>query len=288
MRVVLWGTRGSLASAGADTVRYGGNTSCVEVRVGEQLIVLDAGSGIRMLGIAPCAARTDLLLTHLHMDHLQGIGFYRALYRPECEVHVWVPPSQTLDLRERLARYLSPPLFPTPLRELPCRLELHEVPRGRFAIGEAEVTSDLICHPGITVGYRLETDDGTLAYLPDHEPALGSVDFPNNGPWTSGYGLARNVDLLIHDAQYTLEEYEERIGWGHSAMQHAIQFADLAGAARLVTFHHDPAHGDELIDRMLADALERQPHRCQVISGTEGSQFEFSRHRVSMVGGFDA
>ncbi len=282
MRVTLWGTRGSLATAGADTLRYGGNTSCVEVRsTDDQLIVLDAGSGIRRLGSRVCPVRTDLLLSHLHMDHLLGVGFYRPLYESACQVHVWVPPSKTLDLRARLTRYFSPPLFPTPLRELPCQLELHEVPRGRFRIGGVRVTSDLICHPGITVGYRLETDDGALAYLADHEPALGSTDFPRNPTWTSGWGLAQNVDLLIHDSQYTLDEYASRVGWGHSAVDHAIQFADLAGAATLVTFHHDPAHSDAVIDTILADALARIAHRCQVIPGTEGAGFELQSGRLS-------
>ncbi len=281
MRVTLWGTRGSLATAGADTLRYGGNTSCVEVRHNEhQLIILDAGSGIRRLGSRACPTRTDLLLTHLHMDHLLGIGFYRPLYDAGCQVHVWVPPSKTLDLRARLTRYFSPPLFPTPLRELPCKLELHEVPRGRFAIGDFTVTSDLICHPGVTVGYRLETGDGALAYLPDHEPALGSVEFPSKPSWTSGYGLARGVDILIHDAQYTLEQYASRVGWGHSAVDHAIQFAEMAGVARLVTFHHEPSHSDALVDLALADALARLDHRCEVIPGTEGATFRLQNGQL--------
>src|SRR5512136_549441 len=155
MIVTLWGTRGSLAAPGAETARYGGNTSCVEVRGrGGTVLVLDAGTGIRRLGKAlpTNLSRLDLLLTHLHMDHIQGLGFFAPLHNPDLEVHIWGPASTTATLRTRLMRYLSPPLFPVHLRDLPCRLTLHEVPCGDFTIGEFQVASALVCHPGPTVG----------------------------------------------------------------------------------------------------------------------------------------
>src|SRR3990172_2880086 len=170
MRISLWGTRGSLPSAGPETVRYGGNTSCVELRdAAGALVVLDAGTGIR---------RLDILLTHLHMDHIQGFGFFEPLFRPELEVHVWGPPSTTHDLRTRLTKYLSPPLFPVRLRDLPCRLHLHDVPMGSFMIASLEVHAALVFHPGPTVGYRFVERGHSLVYIPDHEPALGARDFP--------------------------------------------------------------------------------------------------------------
>jgi phosphoribosyl 1,2-cyclic phosphodiesterase len=135
MRITLWGTRGSLASPVPETVRYGGNTACVEVRGADgTLLVLDAGTGIRRLGasVGSDVRRVDILLTHLHMDHIQGLGFFKPLEQPGQEVHIWGPPSTTLDLRDRLARYLSPPLFPVRLRDLPCRLTLHHVPLARL------------------------------------------------------------------------------------------------------------------------------------------------------------
>src|SRR5215472_3808209 len=144
MRVALWGTRGSLGSPGAEAARYGGNTSCVEARGSEgTVLVLDAGTGIRRLGVALPSSlrRVDVLLTHLHMDHIQGLGFFAPLYNPEVEVHIWGPASATLDLRARLMRYLSPPLFPVHLRDLPCNLVLHEVPRGEFEIGPFRIRS---------------------------------------------------------------------------------------------------------------------------------------------------
>ena len=158
MRATLWGTRGSLATPGPETSRYGGNTSCVGVRGREgTVLVLDAGTGIRRLAATLDARvrRIDILLTHLHMDHIQGLGFFAPLYRPDVAVHIWGPASSKLTLRERLMRYLSPPLFPVCLRELPSEITLHEVPCGEVDIGEFRVSSTLVCHPGPTVGYRL-------------------------------------------------------------------------------------------------------------------------------------
>ena len=254
MRIRLWGTRGSLPTPGAATARYGGNTSCVEVggARADHVIVLDAGTGIRELGatLPSSVARVDVLLTHLHMDHIIGLGFFEPLSRAGLEVHLWGPSSTTLALHERLTRYLSPPLFPVRLRDLPCRLTLHDVPLGTFELPGLQVTTALVCHPGPTVGYRLDDGRGTIAYLPDHEPALGAREFPGLREWTSGYDLAAGVDLLIHDAQYEAAEYDAHVGWGHSALPHTLAFAELAGVRHLVPFHHDPSHGDDQLDAL--------------------------------------
>jgi phosphoribosyl 1,2-cyclic phosphodiesterase len=280
MRVTLWGTRGSLAAPGLETVRYGGNTSCVEVRGDDgSLVVLDAGTGIRRLGasVGPEVTRIDVLLTHLHMDHIQGLGFFEPLLRPGQEVHIWGPPSTTLDLRSRLARYLSPPLFPVRLRDLPCRLMLHDVPLGYFQLGSLHITTALVVHPGPTVGYRITEDGASLAYLPDHEPALGIDHFPGAPDWTSGFELAAGVDLLIHDAQYSETEYLTHVGWGHSALSHAIAFATKTQVKRLVPFHHDPGHGDELLDLLFAEARRASELAFDLIPGTEGASFQLGR-----------
>lgn len=277
MRVTLWGTRGSIAAPGPETIRYGGNTSCVEVRgKRDGLVVLDAGTGIQRLGAVERrrSGRIDLLLTHLHMDHIQGLGFFEPLYDPGREIHVWGPPSPTLDLRTRLARYLSPPLFPVRLRDLPCRLALHNVPSERFEVAGLEVEAELVCHPGSTVGYRISEGGRSVAYLPDHEPALGVRDFPGRPEWTSGFDLAAGADLLIHDAQYTAEEYRERIGWGHSAIPDALAFATLAGAGRFVPFHHDPTHDDAMLDRIDSSVRASGDLPFRLVSGTEGATFE--------------
>ena len=276
IQVTLWGTRGSVAAPGPETARYGGNTSCVEV-VGPDgtVLILDAGTGIRRLGttLPQTLRRVDILLTHLHLDHLQGLGFFTPLYNPEVEVHIWGPASNTLSLRERLTRYMSPPLFPVRLREAPCRLHLHEVPGDEVAIGVFTVTAAFVCHPGPTVGYRIAAADAVLTYISDHEPALGVPTFPLSRDWTSGMTLAAGADLLIHDAQYSPEEYPEHIGWGHSSLQHTLAFADLAQVKHLVPFHHDPSHTDADIDRLIAEAVRTTRPAFKVTPGTEGATF---------------
>ena len=276
MHVTLWGTRGSLATPGPETARYGGNTSCVEVRGADgTVVVLDAGTGIRRLGtvLPRTLRRVDLLLTHLHMDHIQGLGFFAPLYNPEMEVHIWGPASMTLSLPARLARYMSPPLFPVRLRELPCTLHLHEVPYGEIALGALTITAAFVCHPGPTVGYRIASAGAVLTYLPDHEPALGVPEFPWSREWTSGAQLAADADLLIHDAQYSAAEYAAHQGWGHSALEHVMAFATLVGVKHLVPFHHDPDHTDADLDRLMAEALRLAPPACAVTPGTEGTTF---------------
>ncbi|MBK8324515.1 MAG: MBL fold metallo-hydrolase [Betaproteobacteria bacterium] len=239
------------------------------------LLVLDAGTGIRRLGasLPVSLRRVDILLTHLHMDHIQGLGFFAPLYREDLDVHLWGPGSATLRLQARLRRYLSPPLFPVNLSELPCRLTFHEVPAGESDIGEFRVRSALVCHPGPTVGYRITRPDGAaLAYLPDHEPALAALRFPSlPRAWTSGADLAAEVDLLIHDGQYSTAEYACHCGWGHSSLEQAFAFGALAGAKHFVPFHHDPAHTDADIDRMMAEAIEAGRPEFPVTPGTEGT-----------------
>jgi len=275
VRVQLWGTRGSLASPGPETARYGGNTSCVEVRGTDgTVLVLDAGTGIRALGamLSPTARRVDVLLTHLHMDHIQGLGFFAPLFSVGVEVHLWGPASRTLDLRRQLARYLSPPLFPVHLRDV--SLVLHDLPADAFAVGEFTVTAARVCHPGPTVGYRIVSPAGVVAYLPDHEPALGVRRFPLAAEWTSGWALARDADLLIHDAQYSREEYAEHVGWGHSAIDHAIAFAALGRVKTLVTFHHDPSHDDDDLECLTLAATRAAAPPFPVKAGAEGDAFE--------------
>jgi phosphoribosyl 1,2-cyclic phosphodiesterase len=278
MQVRLWGTRGSVAVPGVETARYGGNTSCVEVRHADgTLLILDAGTGIRRLGSSLDAnlRRVDVLLSHLHMDHIQGLGFFDPLHDPDIEVHLWGPGSPTQDLWTRLARYLSPPLFPVYLRDLPW-LHVHDVGVGRFEIGPFTVASELICHPGATLGYRIAASGATLAYLPDHEPALGLKGNFLSGEWTSGFGLAHGADLLIHDGQYTDEEYASRVGWGHSSIRQALGFARLAEVNRLVLFHHNPTHTDEELDRLIDGAVAGARAPFPVMGGMESATFEVS------------
>jgi phosphoribosyl 1,2-cyclic phosphodiesterase len=284
MRVTLFGTRGSVAAPGPETARYGGNTSAVEVRGDDgTVLVLDAGTGVRRLGeqVPAGIARLDILLTHLHMDHIQGLGFFGPLYHPGIEVHIWGPASSTLSLDARLARYLSPPLFPVHLRDLPS-VVFHEVPRRPFDIGPFHIKTSLVCHPNPTVGYRIEEDGCSAVYLPDHEPALGLRDGRWLEPeWTSGHDLAAEADLLIHDAQYTDEQYGRCCGWGHSTYRHAFEFAARVGAKEMIPFHHDPSHDDATLDGLLAAAVERFEPSFRVAGGCEGAVFGLGSARGS-------
>jgi phosphoribosyl 1,2-cyclic phosphodiesterase len=278
VQVTLWGTRGSLATPDVEMARYGGNTSCVGV-VGREgtMLVLDAGTGIRRLApsIPASVRRVDILLTHLHMDHIQGLGFFAPLYNPDMEVHIWGPGSAVLRLKARLMRYLSPPLFPVNISELACKLVVHDIPSGDCEIGEFCVSTALVCHPGPTVGYRITARKSVLAYLPDHEPALAALRFPClPREWTSGATLAAGADLLIHDSQYSSAEYAGHCGWGHSSLDHALDFGTLAMVRELVPFHHDPAHTDVQIDRMTNEAIETAKPEYRVTPGREGTVFE--------------
>jgi len=269
MRIRIWGCRGSLPTPGASTVRYGGNTSCVEVGLADgSLLVLDAGTGIRCLGdeLAERGVREiQLLLTHLHLDHLEGLRFFAPLWNPEVSIDIWGPPSPTSSLRDRIARSFSPPLFPLDLKDVPARVAFHDVPREPWALGPFTVSAALVVHPGPTVGYRIEAGGKAFAYLPDHEPALGGRIGETPLDWISGAAVATGADLLLHDAQYFEDEYRSRIGWGHSSVADAVAYSDAVGARRLVLFHHEPLHADAALDlledraRELAGANGRGP-----------------------------
>ncbi len=258
MRVVIWGCRGSVATPGPTTVRCGGNTSCVEVSLEDgSVFVLDAGTGIRELGAELAERGTrqlHLLLTHLHLDHLEGLRFFAPLFDPGVEIDLWGPRSPVLGLKERIRRSFSPPLFPIDLQDTPAKVTFHDVPSTPWQIGDALLTASLVVHPGPTVGFRIDADGASIAYLPDHEPALAGRFEERTRDWISGGSIAEDVDLLLHDAQYFQEEYDERLGWGHSSVSSAVAYADAVGAKRLVLFHHDPTHSDETMQRLEAEA----------------------------------
>ncbi len=260
MDVKIWGSRGSLATPGPSTVKYGGNTACVEVVLGDQIeVVLDAGTGIRRLGVELESRRPEvlhILLTHLHLDHLQGMGFFPLLGDPQVEVHVWGPSSPVQSLEKRIARYLSPPLFPVRLHDLMSSVTFHDVPKGEWEIGTARFVGEPIAHQGPTLGYRIEQGDRAVAYLPDHEPARGRNLLEIEPEWISGLRLVQGVDVLLHDGQYTDHEYSQKLGWGHSGLTDAVKFAKLAEVGLLVLFHHDPAHDDDHLETMLQGAHE--------------------------------
>lgn len=267
MNITVCGARGSIPTTSAETKEYGGNTACIEVEADGSLLLLDAGSGIQHvnLDLVQANGRVDILLTHLHIDHIQGLGFFRPLFSASAEVHIWGPATSGQSLRARLGRYFSPPLFPVYFRNLNCHLELHEVAESSFTIGPFQVQSSYVIHPGPTLGYRLRHKRGVLAYMPDHEPALGPHGLLNDVRWLSGGRLAMGADVLLHDAQYSAEEYKSRVGWGHSSMDDALRYASLSGVKRLLLMHHDPLHTDEHLTEMMTQlkAANQYPVVCE-------------------------
>jgi ribonuclease BN (tRNA processing enzyme) len=259
MKIRVWGARGSLSAPGPATVGYGGNTSCVEVELADgTILILDAGSGIRELGqqlLGREHGELHICLTHLHLDHVEGLGFFGPLWRAGWKLRFWGPPSTTATLRERVSRYLSPPLFPIGLSEAPADAVFEDAPREPWRIGSALVEAQFVEHRGPTLGYRIEEEGRVLVYLPDHEPYLTAAlgDPPE---WISGWALAAGADLLLHDSQYTEEEYVGRLGWGHSSVAHAANFARAAGVRQLAMFHHDPMRSDRELEALYDEVAE--------------------------------
>lgn len=274
MKISLKGVRGSIPTSGADTARYGGNTSCTVVAEQDYFLVLDGGSGMQNVVLPSTLKRVDILLTHLHLDHLQGLGFFGPLFNPAMEVHIWGPASATQSLHSRLSRYLSPPLFPVLIRELPCQLELHDVTNNVIDIGPFRIESGFVIHPGPTVGYRIKGGNAVFTYIPDHEPALGLTGLLQDPKWISGINLAAGADLLIHDAQYTAAEYISRKGWGHSSIEDTIRFSALAGVKRLLLTHHDPSHTDEILDNIFAEIKSRVSRPFPFEMAMEGMEID--------------
>jgi phosphoribosyl 1,2-cyclic phosphodiesterase len=258
LHIRIWGCRGSLPTPGPTTVQYGGNTSCVEVTTsGGSRIILDAGTGIKQLGARlGREAPIHLLLTHLHLDHLEGLRFFGPLWTPDAELHVWGPSSPMYSLEERVERAVSPPLFPLELADSPAKIVFHDVPHETWELAGMRVLALPVSHPGPTVGYRLEADGRAFAYIPDHEPVLGVELESLTSDWISGHALADGVDVLVHDCQFSEAEYPERVGWGHSSVAHAVSFARRAEVGQLMLFHHDPDRTDLAIEQLLERARE--------------------------------
>jgi phosphoribosyl 1,2-cyclic phosphodiesterase len=295
MKLRVWGARGSVPAPGAETMRYGGNTSCVQVTLSDGTeLVLDAGTGIRSLGLAlPESERPlHILLTHLHLDHIQGLMFFAPMFRPDAEIVIYgpaAPSAPEASLHDRLARYISQPLSPIEIRELPCNMSFRETEPTEWRIGGATIRAASITHRGPTLGYRVTEGGHTIVYIPDHEPGLGAPLESLEDEWVSGLELARGADLLVHDAQYTDEEYPRHLGWGHSSQSDVLTFARRAGAGRLLAFHHDPLHTDDFLDAMGAAALERWEAAGGVPGGfglaTEVTEVDFAaaEPRMEMV-----
>jgi phosphoribosyl 1,2-cyclic phosphodiesterase len=260
VNVKVWGARGSIPAPGPETARYGGNTSCVQLTLSDgSMLVLDGGTGIRSLGLTlPASERPlNILLTHLHLDHIQGLMFFAPMFRPQSKIVIWGPAAPEASLEDRIARYISAPLSPVEVRELPCHPSFREATTTEWQIGSATIRAASVMHRGPTLGYRVEADGCSVCYIPDHEPGLGASIADLDDDWISGLALARDATLLIHDSQYTDDEYPGHVGWGHSSLSDALVFGQRAGAERLLLFHHDPLHSDDFLDAHCGHVVER-------------------------------
>jgi phosphoribosyl 1,2-cyclic phosphodiesterase len=267
-------------------VRYGGNTSCVEVRSSRgTCVVLDCGTGARPLGthIVESAhgepTTGALLLGHTHWDHIQGLPFFAPLYGPG-QWDVYGPRGMNESLRQTLAAQMRYPYFPVTIDQLEGGINYHELVEGVFDIDDVVVRTQYLNHPALTLAYRLECDGSAVCYVADHEPfdpALGAGgDVRSNRDDDRHVAFLEGADVVIHDAQYTPEEYAGRVGWGHSTIEYAVDVCCAAGAAQTVLFHHDPSHDDDTVDRLLIEAQRRAGARTTVSAAREGSAVQVS------------
>ena len=274
-KVRFWGVRGSIPVPGPQTVKFGGNTSCVEVRADGQTIILDAGSGLRPLGVSLGTEfrgqplDLTMLITHTHWDHIQGFPFFAPAYDAQNRIRVLGFEDARRGLQEAFAGQMEPPYFPVTLSQMPSGIAFEELNGDSFQIGKIRVSLCRTNHPGVCHGYRLDTSAGSICYVPDHE--VGRAD---SGPEAAAVAqLLHDADLVILDSQYTAEEYRGREGWGHSAMEDAVRVARDARAKRLQLFHHDPSHDDEFLDQMLQKARRiAMGSGMRVESAREGEQ----------------
>jgi phosphoribosyl 1,2-cyclic phosphodiesterase len=253
--VRFWGTRGSIATPGEDTVKYGGNTSCTEVRCGSQLLILDAGTGIRALGASLCREFQDrpirghIFIGHTHWDHIQGFPFFAPAFNPNNEFSIYSLRGAEKPLQKVFRGQMDSDYFPVLLSDMKARLEFCEL-ESEVDLGETRVSYVFLNHPGLAVGFRISFGGKSLVYLSDHE-TYGRLAEGGPTPNPMDLDIARfteNADLLISEAQYTEEEYPQKKGWGHSTFLDALERAAQANVKRLAIFHHDPAHDDSFMD----------------------------------------
>ncbi len=273
MRVRFWGTRGSIATPGPQTVRYGGNTSCVEMRTHRQtLLVFDAGTGLRALGDAlmaegDAARRGHLLIGHTHWDHIQGFPFFAPLFVRGNEWDVYAPRGFGTSLRDTLAGQMQYTYFPVSLDALGATIRYHDLIEGGFTIDDVRLKTCYLNHPALTLAYRIEADGAAVVYATDHEchaptaavpaPPIGRV-LPATHPGDRRHcEFIAGADLLIHDAQYTAAEYPSRVGWGHSTLEYVVDLAVAGGVKQLALFHHDPRRDDAAVDDLVVASVQR-------------------------------
>jgi len=270
-RVKFWGVRGSIPTPGPATVRYGGNTSCVEMRSGEDIIILDAGTGLRALGRALLTEfknrplNLTLLLTHTHWDHIQGLPFFAPIYDPRCHLRILGGEGARKGLVNALTGQMESTYFPVPFAKLPSNIEIEELKDFNLNIGSVSVRAQRANHPGLCVGYRLLSPDGLVVFFPDAESRRDGDD----GEMVE---FLRGADVLILDSQYDSAEYKKHVGWGHGCLDDSVSLAMRAAVKHLYLFHHDPDHDDKQIDGFVRRARQlaiKQKSRLKVDAARE-------------------
>jgi phosphoribosyl 1,2-cyclic phosphodiesterase len=261
-QIKFWGVRGSIPCPGSETVRYGGNTPCVEMRVGTERLIFDGGTGLRVLGqylLSQLPVTAHLFFTHSHWDHIQGFPFFVPAFIPGNTFHIYgVPSPDGATIQQRLNDQMLHPNFPVPLQIMRSQLDFHDLEKEEIVnIGDVTIQNCSLNHPGEAVGYRVSWQGLTAAYITDTE------HFPERFD-DNVLALAQNADVMIIDATYTDEEYyapnARKEGWGHSTWQEAVKVAKKAQVKRLVIFHHDPLHNDDFLDHVEAQVMEVFPH----------------------------
>lgn len=272
MRIKFWGVRGSTPTPQAENLRYGGNTSCVEVRLGQALYIFDCGTGLRALGqqlLHESNGRplfAHIFVSHFHWDHIHGIPFFAPMYHHPQNLFVFHSSSRNRSLKRVMEEQMASPYFPVDMSEMKAKREFYELEEGRISVAE-DVTVDAMWlnHPQGCLGFRMETKQGTVVYATDNEP--GDQHFDKNVR-----KLASGADVLIYDAQYLPEEYAARKrGWGHSHWREAVNIVMESGAKELILFHHDPDHNDACIDKVVQEARNYYP---KVRAAAEGMEIE--------------
>jgi CheY-like chemotaxis protein len=301
MHVRFWGTRGSIATPGPDTLRFGGNTSCVEVTTRSgACFILDCGTGARGLGAALMARKppvnATILLSHTHWDHIQGFPFFAPLFVPGNRITVCGPEGSGKSLRDVLSGQMEFTYFPVEIDQLPASIVFQELGEGAHEFEGVSVVAQFLHHPAMTLGYRIEADGAALAYLCDHEP-FSEAPWHDERAGPGGDALAHDgdrrharfmagADLVIHDAQYTPEEYPAKKNWGHSTYEYAIGLAAAAGARRLLLTHHDPAHDDAFMERVESRArkyAEGLGCAVEVSCAFEGLEMTLAPHGTALL-----
>jgi len=274
MIIKFWGTRGSIPSPGPDTSQFGGNTACVEVRNDKQpLIILDAGTGIRKLGLEvlqdPTVSEIHLLFSHTHWDHIQGLPFFAPLFSPKYTIKLYGPVHYSKNLEQILSQQMEYTYFPVRVQELAANLSFHDIAETDFAIGDSiKVSTKYVNHPVVCLSYKIICAGKSFAYVTDHEPyrnlfADGSESDREEGRLVAQeqtdalIDFLEGVDVMCVDGQYTPEEYKTRIGWGHSSVDDAYQLGKEAGVGEVIIFHHDPDRSDADLQKVLSNLQDR-------------------------------